>query len=150
MLREFFVPFATLCVTMFACVCSIHQLCLFHQIYLDMAARLESEQWLVQQCEDPNFFSKMHTHTDLCFIVNNHARVGALMLALREFTQGILASDILERVGLTGWACRLLFSWSGMLIVFCFLLLGPSWVFSGVRGLGHRWPQCREGHFKDA
>lgn len=154
MLREFLVPLATLVASMAACVCCLHQLCHFHQIFLAMSARLESERWLVTQCEDPHFFTKMHLHTDLCFTVSNNARVGALMLSLQEFTRGLLAADLLggggRLGGVSGWVGRLLFSWAGAGAFAVLLVFGPSWLFSGARGLGRRWPDCNEGHFKNA
>lgn len=143
-------PLATLVVSMCVCVCSIHWLCQFHQIFLATSARLESERWLVQQCEDPHFFTKMHLHTDLCFTVTSNARVGALMLSLQEFTRGIMSAHLFERGDGWGWGGRLLFSWGGGCVLLILLLFGPSWVFSGTRALGSRWPDCREGHFKNA
>lgn len=152
MLREFLVPLVTLVVSMTVCVCCIHHLCQFHQIYLGMSARLESERWLVAQCEDPHFFAKMHLHTDLCFTVSNNARVGALMLSLQDFTKVLLSSASMGGHWgfLGGWIARLLFSWVGAAGFGVLLMFGPAWVFSGARGLGRRWPDCKEGHFKDA
>lgn len=154
MLQEFFIPLATLVLSMCACVCSIHWLCQFHQIFLSMSARLESERWLVQQCEDPHFFTKMHLHTDLCFTVTGNARVGAMMLSLQEFTQGFMSTHIFDRGDGWGWGWgwggRLLFSWLGGGILLILVLFGPSWVFSGTRALGRRWPDCRDVHFKNA
>lgn len=151
MLREFLVPVATLAVCMGVCVCCIHHLCLFHQIYLGMAARLESERWLVAQCDDPHFFAKMHLHTDLCFTVGDNARVGALMMALQEFTRRLLAVDVfVGRWGGGWWVLRVLFSWTGAGLFALLLVLGPSWLFSGARAMGRRWPDCKDAHFKDA
>ncbi len=148
MLREFLVPVATLSFWMVLCVLSVNQLCHFHLIYQGTSARLQSERWLREQCEDPHFFSNMHLHSDLCFTVENNARVGAFMLSLREFTQGIL----LDGGGGLAWIPHRLFSWPvllGVALVFIFL---PSLVVGSCRSLMHqrRWPHCRELHFKDA
>ena len=151
MLVEFLVPLCTLVVSMGVCVCCIHQLCLFHQIYLTTQARLESERWLVSQCEDPNFFTKMHLHTDLCFTVSDNARVGVAMLSLQEFTRRILVTDVWGgRWGAALWVGRVLFSWTGAGLLVLLLVVGPSWLFQGTRALGRRWPECRDAHFKDA
>jgi hypothetical protein len=69
MLREFMIPLVTLCCMVIAGIASLDKLCLFHQTYQSVSARLESERWLLDQCSDPLFFSKMHTHSDLCFQV---------------------------------------------------------------------------------
>lgn len=151
MLREFFVPLATLVFSMVVCVGSIHWLCKFHQIYLITSARLDSEHWLVTQCTDPLFFTKMHLHTDLCFTVTNNARVGAWMLSLQEFTQGFISAYTPSRsLGDWGWGTRFVFSWGGVFVLCLILLLGPSWIFSGTRAMCRRWPECRDAHFKDA
>jgi hypothetical protein len=151
MLREFFIPLATLLASMGACICGIHWLCRFHEIYLTTSARLESELWLVSQCQDPLFFTKMHLHTDLCFTVTNNARVGACMLSLQEFTQGVISAHTPSRGTVDwGWGIRWAFSWGGGIVLLLVLLLGPSWIFSGTRAIGSRWPECRDGHFKDA
>ncbi len=151
MLKEFFVPLATLVCSMVACVGCIHWLCKFHQIYLTTSARLDSELWLVTQCEDPLFFSKMHSHTDLCFTVTDNARVGAWMLSLQDFTHGFISAYTPPRGMMDwGWGVRWIFSWGGCSVLAMVLLLGPSWVFSGTRAIGRRWPECRDLHFKDA
>lgn len=63
------IPLVTLCCMVIAGIASLDKLCLFHQTYQSVSARLESERWLLEQCSDPLFFSKMHTHSDLCFQV---------------------------------------------------------------------------------
>jgi hypothetical protein len=143
MLREFMVPLTTLCCCAVASIAGLDRLCLFHQTYQAMAAKLESERWLVQQCSDPHFFSKMHQHSDLCFQVENNARVGAFMLALRQLTQSFLPQDLLAVVG----SSKLL-SWPVLGLLAALLVLAPSWVVRTART--RRWPDCSDGHFKDA
>jgi hypothetical protein len=67
MLHEFMVPLATICCCAVAGIAGLDRLCLFHQTYQAMVAKLETERWLLQQCSDPHFFSKMYQHSDLCF-----------------------------------------------------------------------------------
>lgn len=69
MLQEFLIPVATLCCIVIAGIGSLDRLCLFHQTYQTISAKLTSERWLLEQCSDPHFFSRMHTHSDLCFQV---------------------------------------------------------------------------------
>ena len=144
MIREFMLPLATLSCCAVASIACLDRLCLFHQTYQAVAAKLESERWLVQQCSDPHFFSKMHQHSDLCFQVENNARVGAFMLALRQLTQSFLPSETAS--GLLS-SSRLL-SWPALGLLCALLLLGPSWLVSSART--RRWPACSDGHFKDA
>lgn len=67
--REFMVPLGTLCACVIVSIVGLDRLCLFHQTYQSMVAKLESERWLLEQCSDPHFFSKMHQHSNLCFQV---------------------------------------------------------------------------------
>jgi hypothetical protein len=69
MIRDFMVPLFTLCACAVASILGLDRLCLFHQTYQTMVSKLESERWLLQQCSDPHFFSKMHQHSTLCFQV---------------------------------------------------------------------------------
>jgi hypothetical protein len=63
------------------------------------------------------------------------------MLALRQLTQSVLPQELLSAVG----AYRL--SWpivGGAVGIMA--LLAPSWFARGIR----RWPECADGHFKNA
>jgi hypothetical protein len=150
MLHEFLVPLGTLVCSMCMCMCCLHWLCQFHKIFLETSGRLESERWLVQQCADPHFFSKMHLHTDLCFTVTNNARVGTFMLALQEFTRNSLGIRFLENAGEWGWVPRIALSWGGAVCALFLVVFGPSCFGGGARPFARRWPDCRDGHFKDA
>ena len=69
MLHEFLIPLVTLVCCAVGGIAGLDRLCLFHQTYQSMVSKLESERWLLDQCSDPHFFSKMHQHSDLCFQV---------------------------------------------------------------------------------
>jgi hypothetical protein len=145
MLREFLVPLATLSFWMGLSVVCVNQLSLLYQIYRTVAARLHSERWLREQCADPHFFANMHLHTDLCIAVENDARVGALMLSLREFTQGLLMGGDQPQ----GWLIQRLLSWPALAGLLALLLFGPSWLVYSFRP-SRRWPECRDRCYKDA
>ena len=78
--------------------------------------------------------------------VENNARVGAFMLALRQLTQSFLLPETVT--GLASSSYRLVSSWPALCGGAALLLLGPSWLASG--GARRRWPACADGHFKDA
>lgn len=48
--------------------------------------RLEDEKWLLENCKDPTFYSKMKAHPTVCSEVETNARIGAFWTALREVT----------------------------------------------------------------
>ena len=98
------------------------------------------------QCKDPVFFSNMHSHTDLCHLVENNARVGGLMLALREMLQ----ADVDFLMQYTVINVRSVLSWQIMLGLGLALIFCPSWLVCGTRAVQRRWPVCLEGHYKDA
>jgi hypothetical protein len=149
MLREFMVPLFTLCGIVIAGIASLDKLCQFNELYQSMSAKLESERWLLDQCSDPHFFSKMHLHTDLCFQVENNARVGAFLLALRELTQSFLFQQLVSTLVTSHQG---LLSWPVLAVCGFLILFGPSWLVSSSRSL-HRargWPECNDGHFKNS
>lgn len=168
MLHEFLVPLVTLACCAVGGIAGLDRLCLFHQTYQSMVSKLESERWLLDQCSDPHFFSKMHQHSDLCFQarnssinfplsvkrdltldvllqVENNARVGAFMLALRHLTQSFLPPDALA--GLSQIVSRL--SWPVLAAIGVCLLLGPSWLACSTYR-APRWPECADTRFKNA
>ena len=178
MIREFMIPLVTLCCMTIGGIGSLDKLCQFHQMYQSISAKLQSERWLLEQCADPHFFTRMHTHTDLCFQVENNARVGAFMLTLRELTQSFLMQPSLLTPVLSSLHHNV-FSWPSLGVLVAVLLLAPSWlvsrslggVFLGQSGLsrqasiipgsgmsqtfappvsGKHWPECSDGHFKSA
>jgi hypothetical protein len=148
MLYEFIVPVVTLLSCTVGAIAGLDRLCLFHQTYQSAVARLESERWLLDQCSDPHFFSKMHQHSDLCFQVENNARVGAFMLALRQLTQSFLLPDALSALATAVTRC----SWPILAFAGACLLFAPSWLARtaiSYRG-PPRWPECADTHFKNA
>ncbi len=76
--------------------------------------------------------------------VENNARVGAFILALRHPTQSFLPADVVGGI----MASSRLVSWPVLAGLAGLLLLAPSWVVRG--GGGRAWPRCADGHFKDA
>lgn len=140
MLREFVAPVVLIGSVTVLVVGLLHGCAALYSRYETLAGQLESERWLVKRCKDPEFFANMHQHTDLCISVENNARVGAMMLALRDVTRDFLEDQIASRLG---WPE---ISFPLVALGGCALLLGPSWW----RPMRKRWPQCREDAFKEA
>jgi hypothetical protein len=61
-------------------------LSMLYTAYRRALMRLDDERWLLENCRDPIFFSKMRAHTTVCGEVEANARVGAFWTALREAT----------------------------------------------------------------
>lgn len=54
--------------------------------YKRACMRLDDEKWLLENCKDPTFYSKMRAHPTVCSDVETNARIGAFWTALREVT----------------------------------------------------------------
>lgn len=54
--------------------------------YKRACMRLDDEKWLLENCRDPTFFSKMRAHPAVCSEVETNARIGAFWSALKEVT----------------------------------------------------------------
>jgi hypothetical protein len=54
--------------------------------YKRACMRLDDERWLLDNCRDPTFYSKMRAHTAVCSEVETNARIGAFWSALKEVT----------------------------------------------------------------
>jgi hypothetical protein len=57
-----------------------------YSAYRRACMRLEDEKWLLENCRDPTFFSKMRAHPTVCNEVETNARIGAFWTALKEVT----------------------------------------------------------------
>jgi len=139
MLREFVAPVVVICSAAVSVIAALHAGAALYSRYETIQGRLESERWLVQRCRDPDFFANMHQHTDLCISVENNARVGAPMLALRDVTRDFLEHHVASRIGWPELSLPLL------CVTVCALVWGPSWWRPA-----RRWPQCRDDGFKQA
>lgn len=54
--------------------------------YKRACMKLDDEKWLLENCRDPTFYSKMRAHPTVCSEVETNARIGAFWSALREVT----------------------------------------------------------------
>ena len=54
--------------------------------YKRACMKLDDEKWLLENCRDPTFYSKMRAHPMVCSEVETNARIGAFWTALREVT----------------------------------------------------------------
>ena len=111
--------------------------------YKRACMRLDDERWLLENCREPLFFSKMRAHTTVCSEVEANARVGAFWTALREVTD---AFKITWQPCLTGIALSLVV----LLPVFWICMarasarLGPTRWDGIPRHERHDFPKCKE------
>ena len=54
--------------------------------YRRASMRLEADNWLLDNCKDPVFYSRLKAHPSVCSEVETNARIGAFWTALKEVT----------------------------------------------------------------
>jgi hypothetical protein len=67
----------------------------FYDIYTELCAMVKGEQYLLQRCNDPEFFSNIRQHTDLCTTVFANARQNIFLKALNKTLQGLFPFECL-------------------------------------------------------
>ena len=84
------------------------------------------EAWLLQQCQDPDFYSKMRLHTDLCIQVQRNAERSPVIVALKAVANTAhlcgrhSCGEVLVWLGEGGWPTLL---WMGLALLIGNLLL---------------------------
>lgn len=67
----------------------------FYETYSELRAMVSGEKYLLQRCNDPEFFSNIRQHTDLCTTVFVNARTNLVLNALNKTLQGSYLYPIL-------------------------------------------------------
>ena len=62
----------------------ISRLFIFYEAYVDFQGVLKDEEWLRSQCDQPEFYSNMRQHSDLCNDVRRNAERSPVLIALNE------------------------------------------------------------------
>jgi hypothetical protein len=75
---------ALLNILMYVVVASfcISRACIFYEVYVIETVRKKEDAWLRVQCKNPEFYSNIRQHTDLCQQVEHHAQTWILLTAL--------------------------------------------------------------------
>jgi hypothetical protein len=102
--------------------------------YRRAALRLEDERWLLDNCKDPVFFSKMRAHPTVCNQVEANARIGAFWAALKEVTD----------VARVAWQPYILTIITGgmVLLPLCWVCAGRMSAGRAVRRRRYEWGEC--------
>jgi hypothetical protein len=106
----------------------ISRMCLFHEAYVSESNKRVDERWLLEQCKDPEFYSNIRQHTDLCTEVANNAGSSLLLAALSKVasqTHACGGSSCIELVYLT--LSRL--GWQMGLLLLVLMVVAPNFVY---------------------
>lgn len=128
------IAFAVGLCCMVACIGSLDMLSALYTAYERERVQLEDEAWLLTNCRDPVFFSKMRSYSNICFEVEAHARVGPAWSSLRSVSESFRAS-------FQPMLVRALFACAGVLLMLpsCCALVFPRrtrrWMGGGRGGM---------------
>lgn len=106
---------------------------IFYESYTSFNLMLKQETWLRSQCQDPEFYSKMRHHTDLCAQVESNARTSVLLHSLNQvFTSGHMCGskacmDYINDLMLQGLL------WPALVVICVFVIMIPSIITSMAR-----------------
>jgi hypothetical protein len=108
---------------------------MLYTAYKRACMRLDDEKWLLENCRDPTFFSKMRAHPAVCNEVETNARIGAFWSALREVTD---AARITWQPYIVGFAAAVI-----VLLPMCWICAARvSSRCSTVMRRGREWGEC--------
>lgn len=107
-------------------LCLIAHIPPFYRAYVDHQQRLDDDAWLRTQCADPDFFSKLRRHTDVC----DDARTAFMRPAWLVGFQACLPS-----MPVLGWHEVALVGFAMMLV--------PSLLLPLLRAREERWERQR-------
>jgi len=62
----------------------VARLFIFYEAYVNFQGVLKDEEWLRSQCDQPEFYSNMRQHSDLCNDVRRNAERSPVLIALNE------------------------------------------------------------------
>ena len=65
----------------------VSRLFVFSEAYVSFLGILKDERWLLKQCESPEFYTNLRSHTDLCNQVRRNAERNPILFALNEVAQ---------------------------------------------------------------
>ena len=125
--------FATIASSVLLASFAVHKLCVLHAAYQLQQERIEKESWLRTQCAQPQFYTNMRHHSNLCEEIEANARIGALWYALQEVAGTVPPAEVMA------FAQRL--SWPVLAALAFMCLCFPSLVISQMRYRHDRLPR---------
>ena len=92
----------------------------FVEAFREVQQVQHDEKWLLENCRDPEFYSKMRQHTDLCMMVQRNAERSPALFALNAVANTAhlcgrySCQDMLVSLGDRGWP---LLVWAALAVV---------------------------------
>lgn len=127
-------------VTCWMCAVIITRLYAFHNAYMQHLNKIEDEAWLRNNCRDPDFFSNLRQHTEICTAVMENFRKSPVLVALNDVAASTYLCGSQTCLGLFQDISR-----GGLPLIGCLLLFfvfTPSFIIPFIRmGVDHAMEQ---------
>jgi hypothetical protein len=106
---------------------SVSRMYLLHEAYIEETNRRSDEQWLLKQCNNPEFYSNIRQHTDICTEVAKNAKSSLLLKALYKVAS---STHICGRESCmeTLYGLILRFGWQATLLAALIMVVAPNFV----------------------
>lgn len=122
----------------------ITRIYIFHESYVAENGKRADEKWLLEKCTEPEFYSNMRQHTDLCTEVSNNARTNLLLRAL--YTTMNSSTHLCGTISCTSMVYSMCakFGWHITFAVALLLIVAPNAVFMFLHRLNNSQIASRE------
>lgn len=112
----------------------ISRLNIFHETYVSESQKILDEKYLLSKCEDPEFFSNIRHHTNICTEVSANSKANVFLKALS------VASDTTHLCGSASCAETLRaavakLTWQALVALGVFAMIFPNFIYGLCRAL---------------
>lgn len=108
---------------------AISRIFLLHDAYISESNKRIDERWLREKCKEPEFYSNLRQHTDLCTEVEKNARSSLLLVALNKVASNTHACGTVSCLDLVfSMFSRL--GWHVALLLLALVLVAPNFIYA--------------------
>ena len=101
---------------------------LLHDAYISESNKRVDEKWLLKKCSEPEFYSNIRQHTDLCTEVEKNARTSLFLTALNSVALQTHACGSLSCLDLVFTAFSKL-GWHVALLLLALVVVAPNFIY---------------------
>lgn len=106
----------------------ISRIFLLHDAYISESNRRADERWLLERCREPEFYSNLRQHTDLCTAVEKNARSSLFLTALNSVASKTHACGTTSCLDLVFTIFSRL-GWHAGLLLLAAMLVAPNFLY---------------------
>lgn len=122
----------------------VSRIYLLHEAYIEEANKRSDERWLLKQCSNPEFYSNIRQHTDICTEVATNSKSSLLLKAVYKVAS---STHICGKASCmdTAYSFVIRFGWQATMLAVIIMMMAPNFVFA----LLHHLQQQRFMHEKE-